>query len=106
MTLTLVVTLGAARAQQIADPCDPSTFNANVCKTAVKRGEYCSQGSPVAMSYQQSYPYYYDLYRNYASQGGTVNASLAETCRRGSSSVHGGFGSVGAGHGGGAKAGC
>ncbi len=105
VTLTLVVTLGAARAQQSTDPCDAATFNKNVCKAAVRSGGYCSQGAQFAASYQQAYPYYYDLYRNYVSQGGAVDPSPAETCPRGSA-VHGGFGATGAGHGGGSKGGC
>jgi hypothetical protein len=105
VTLTLVVTLTAARAQQNPDPCDAATFNKNVCKAAVRRGEYCSQGAQFATSYQQPYPYYYDLYQNYVSQGGAVAPSDAGICR-GGSAVHGGFGSTGAAHGGGSKGGC
>jgi len=32
VTLTLVVTLTVANAQQGSDPCDAATFNAKVCK--------------------------------------------------------------------------
>jgi hypothetical protein len=104
VTLTLVVALTAARAQQTADPSDAATFNKNVCKSAVRRGAYCSQGAQFPTSYQQSYPYYYDLYRNYVSQGGAVTPSSVEICR-GGSAAHGGFGSTGAAHGGGSKGG-
>jgi hypothetical protein len=99
VTLTLAVTLSAAHAQQSADPCDAATFNAKVCHAVVRQGSYCSQGSPVAIHYQQSYPYYYDRYRTYTSQGGAVNPSRAEPCR------HGGFGATAAIHAGESKAG-
>src|SRR5271163_1530344 len=99
VTLTLVVTLGTARAQQYGDPCDPATFNGKVCYAAVKGGSYCSQGSRTAMSYPQGYPYYYDRYRDYMSQGGTVNPSSAAKCPR--QSIHAGFGSTAAAHSGG-----
>jgi hypothetical protein len=106
VTLTLAVTLTAARAQQSADPCDAATFNAKVCKVAIRSGSYCSQDLRVVAAYPQSYPYYYDLYRSYTSQGGVVDVSPAETCPRSSSVIHGGFGMTGAHHGGGSKAGC
>jgi hypothetical protein len=67
----------------------------------VRRGSYCSQGTPVAIGYQQSYPYYYDRYRDYISQGGVVSPSLAEPCRHGSAVGRGGFGATGARHAGG-----
>jgi hypothetical protein len=94
VTLTLAVTLGTARAQ---DPCDAATFNGKVCHTVVRQGSYCTQGTPVTIQYSQSYPYYYDRYRDYISQGGVVNPSVAVPCRHGSSH---GFGSTGGGHGG------
>src|SRR5271163_3937321 len=99
VTLGLMVTLAAARAQQIGDPCAAATFNGKVCYAAVKGGGYCSQGSPVSMSYPQHYPYYYDRYRDYMSQGGTVNPSSAAKCPR--QSIHAGFGSTAAAHSGG-----
>jgi hypothetical protein len=83
------VTLAAAHAQ---DPCDAATFNGKVCYAAVKGGGYCSQGSRVSMSYPQAYPYYYDRYRDYMSQGGAVTQSSAAKCPR--LSVHAGFGST------------
>ena len=106
VTLTLVVTLTVANAQQGSDPCDAATFNAKVCKVAVRSGSYCSQGVRVITAYPESYPYYYDLYRSYASQGGVVDVSSAETCPRSSTVIRGGFGMIGAHHGGGSKAGC
>lgn len=98
ITLTLVVTLGTLRAQQGDDPCNPETFNAKVCKVAVRVKSYCSNGAQVATTYQQSYPYYYDLYRNYVSQGGVVNVSPAQTCPGRASAFHGGFGTTAAFH--------
>ncbi len=98
-----MVTLGTARAQHSADPCDAATFNGKVCQAAVRGGSYCWQGSRVAMSYPQSYPYYYDRYRDHISQGGAVNPSTAVKCPR--QFIHGGFGSTGAAHRGGSKAG-
>jgi len=95
VTLTLVAGLGLlARAQQTADPCDAASFNPKVCKAAIRRGGYCSQGAWVPASYQQKYPYYYDLYQSYVAQGGVV--SPADVCAS-SGFSHGGFGSTGAG---------
>jgi hypothetical protein len=102
VTLTLVVTLATVRAQQGADPCAAATFNGKVCKAAVSGGGYCSQGSRTSMSYPQSYPYYYDRYADYISNGATANPSSAVRCPR---SIHGGFGSTAATHGGGSTAG-
>jgi hypothetical protein len=100
VTLTLVFTLGTARAQQYGDPCDPATFNGKVCQAAIRRGSYCAQGTPVPTSYPQAYPYYYDRYLNHMSNGGAVNPSRAQPCRHGTAVVHGGFGATAAGRGG------
>jgi len=97
-----MVTLGTARAQQGADPCAAATFNGKVCQAAVRGGGYCSQGSRVSMSYPQSYPYYYNRYATYMSQGGVANPSSAVKCPR---SAHGGFGSTAVVRGGGSTAG-
>jgi|HubBroStandDraft_1064217.scaffolds.fasta_scaffold145514_2 hypothetical protein len=105
VTLTLVATLGTARAQQGVDPCDAATFNATVCRAAVRGGSYCSNGARTKMRYQQSYPYYYDRYRDYVSQGGVVNASPAQTCPGGWLGFRGGFGTTAAGHAAESKAG-
>jgi hypothetical protein len=103
VTLTMVAALSfAASAQQSPGPCDASTFNPKVCKNAVRRGGFCSQGKWVPVTYQESYPYYYDLYQNYMSQGGVVDAAPSENCNRPHSGffgiAHGGFGSHGASH--------
>ena len=97
VALGLVTVLAAARAQHVADPCDPAPFNATVCKAAVRGGAYCSRGAQIATSYSQPYPYYYDLYRNYTAQGGLVSASPAQLCL--GHVVHGGFGATGSHHG-------
>ncbi len=105
VTLTLVAALGAARAQQAGDPCDAATFNAKVCKAAVHSGGYCGQGARTKVTYSHPYPYYYDFYQNYISQGGVVSASSAVICSHGSWVTRGGFGATGSGHGG-SRAGC
>jgi hypothetical protein len=102
VSLTLLVTFATARAQQGSDPCAAATFNGKVCQAAVRGGGYCSQGSRTVMSYPQSYPYYYNRYADYMSQGGAVTPSSAVSCPR---SVRGGFGSNAAAHGGGSSAG-
>jgi hypothetical protein len=96
VTLGLVVTLAAARAQQAGDPCAAATFNGKVCQAAVQGGGYCSQGSRTSMSYPQHYPYYYDRYLDYMSQGGAVNPSSAAKCPR--QSIRAGFGAMAAAH--------
>jgi hypothetical protein len=98
VALGVVTALATARAQQSGDPCDAATFNAKVCQAAVRGGSYCSHGARVATRYQQSYPYYYDRYQNYMSQGGVVSASPAETCPGHSSPIRGGFGSTASAH--------
>jgi hypothetical protein len=98
VTLTVVAAVGCAArgglwAQQPPNPCGPANFNQKACQAAVKNQGYCSSGAWVAQQYQP-YPYYYDLYRAYASAGGTVTAAARENCRRGVR--HGGFGATGA----------
>lgn len=100
VTLGLVVTLGTARTQHVDDPCSEATFNAKVCRAAIQGGSYCSHGARVRTTYQQAYPYYYDRYQDYVSQGGVANASLAQVCPGPGRwfSVRGGFGSTAAGY--------
>ena len=98
VTLTLVVALGTARAQQGDDPCNEGTFNAKACQAAVRAGSYCSHGARVKTSYQQSYPYYYDRYRDYVSQGGAVTALPAQACPGRWFAVRGGFGTTAVSH--------
>jgi hypothetical protein len=88
--LTIAAGMGvAARAQQGGDPCAASSFNAQVCKVAIRHKGYCSGGAFVKMPYQQPYPYYYDSYRAFVSGGGL--ATQPDSC-----ASRGGFGSHGA----------
>ena len=98
VALGVVTVLGTAYAQQSADPCEPATFNAKICRSAIRGGFYCSGGTRVSTNYQQPYPYYYDRYRDYVSQGGVVNAAPAGTCPGRLLPVRGGFGGTGAVH--------
>ena len=102
VTLTLAVALSTAYAQQ-GDPCEAATFNGKVCLATIRGGSYCSQGSRVSMSYPQAYPYYYDRYRDYISQGGAVSPLAAGRCPR-RSAAHG-FGTTAVVHGAGSRAG-
>ncbi len=91
--LTVAAAIGvAARGQQSGDPCAASTFNAQVCKTAIRHKGYCSGGAFVRTAYQQPYPYYYDSYSAYVSGGGL--ATPPESCL----ATRGGFGFHGAAH--------
>jgi hypothetical protein len=102
VTLTVVAAVGCAArgalAQAAQNPCGPANFNEKACYAAVKSHGYCSGGTWVAQQYQQ-YPYYYDLYRVYASAGGMVIPAAVERCGRGGHAVYGGFGSHGVAHG-------
>jgi hypothetical protein len=97
----MAATMGmAARGQQgnSLDPCEPGTFNANVCRVAIRHHGYCSGGVWVPMKYSQDYPNYYDSYQAYLSGGGLAVSAPEEGCRRphGSSYMaRGGFGSTG-----------
>jgi hypothetical protein len=93
VTLTVLAAVGAARAQQAANPCGPSSFNPAACQAAVKFHGYCDGATWVPQQYQK-YPYYYGLYRAYASAGGIVDAPLPSSCRF--PIRHGGFGAHGA----------
>ena len=94
VTLTVVAAVGCARAQQALNPCGPATFNEKACQAAVKGKGYCGGGAFVPQQYQQ-YPYYYDLYRAYASAGGAVTPAPVEKCRSGGHGWFGGFGAHG-----------
>ena len=103
VTLTVIAAMGlGARAQQAPeDPCAPAGFNPKVCQAAVRRGGYCSQGVWVPAGYQEPYPYYYSLNLFYLAQGGVATSVPQENCKRGHGffhTMHGGFGSTGAGH--------
>jgi hypothetical protein len=91
----------AARAQvRTDDPCEASSFNARVCRAAIQRHVYCAQGQRVPVSYQQAYPYYYDLYQQSLAQGGIANPAPVSVCGGGFPFFlhRGGFGSTGAFH--------
>jgi hypothetical protein len=97
VTLTLVVSLGAARAQSV-DPCNEGTFNDHACQVAIRTGSFCSHGARIKTTYQQSYPYYYDRYQTYVSQGGVVSTGPAQTCPGHWFTIHSGFGATAASH--------
>ncbi len=89
----------AARAQQSGGPCDPATFNAGVCKTAIRQRGYCSGSTWVPNQYGQSYPYYYDLYQQHLAQGGLVSpAGACPSTLRPHHAMFGGFGHTGTFH--------
>ena len=95
----------AARGQQAPDPCEAANFNVKACKVAVRHRGYCAGSTWVPVTYQQSYPYYYDSYQAYLATGGLATAAEEGNCQRphsgffGAHSVsRGGFGSTGAGH--------
>jgi len=103
VTLTLVASMGlAARAQSRPDPCVQSTFNEQACQEAVRAHGYCWNGKWVRLTYHYPFPYYYDLYAEYLTQGGVATPADVGTCRRPLMSVigahggasHGGFGST------------
>lgn len=115
VTLTVVAALGLAGCSRRYDPCDDRSFDAVACADAIRGGGYYWNGSWVPMTYSHPYPYYYDTYRSRLSRGGSVvtvppgsyvrpSGAAASGGDAGHSSggvVRGGFGSTGAGHGGG-----
>jgi hypothetical protein len=94
VTLTAVAAMGIASRGQAQDPCDAATFDPKVCRTAVHRSGYCSQGLWIPMSYPQTYPYYYNLYQDFVATGGVAVPASETKCRR-PSVTHGGFGVIG-----------
>jgi len=105
VTLTVVAAMGfAARAQQRPNPCDALTFNEQACQDAVQKRGYCWNGKWVSMTYHYPFPYYYDAYQEYLTQGGLATpAAVGGACRHGLfAGLHGvsraGFGASGAGH--------
>jgi len=103
VTLTVVAAVGmSARAQQRPDPCDALTFNEQACQRAVQKRGYCWDGKFVRMTYHNPFPYYYDSYQDYVSQGGVALASTyADRCGLSLFGTHGGFGATAHGHHGG-----
>src|SRR5689334_6826868 len=98
VTLTVAAMVGAAaRGQQRPDPCDALTFNEQACQAAVQNRGYCWNGRWVHMRYHNPFPYFYDNYQEYASQGGVALASTyADRCGHGVWGTHGGHGGFGA----------
>ena len=80
VTLTIVAAMGIAARAQGADPCAPGTFNRKACKAAVRHGGFCSGGQWIGSGYQESYPYYYDLYRQRIAAGESVVPAAVENC--------------------------
>src|SRR5579862_119272 len=114
VTLTVVTAAAlAACARRRLDPCDAASFNQQACQEAIDRGGYYWQGSWCPVVYHYPYPYYFDSYRTYVAGGGRVVSAPGGTYVSGSgtpgssspssstSVTRGGFGSTGAGHGGG-----
>jgi hypothetical protein len=110
VTLTLVTAIGLAGCGRRYDPCDERSFDAVACTDAIHGGGYYWNGSWVPMSYTHPYPFYYDAYRTRVARGDTVISVPGKTYGRpsganaghsGGSVTRGGFGSTGAGHGGG-----
>jgi hypothetical protein len=93
-----------ARGQDPVNPCDSATFNARVCKSAVRFGGYCAPGGWTPVALQQPYKDYVQMHRNFEQIGGVTTPAEAGNCGRfaGSSGTHvvsyGGFGSTGASH--------
>jgi hypothetical protein len=111
VTLTVIAALGLAGCSRRYDPCDERSFDVAACGDAIRGGGYYWNGSWVPMSYSHPYPYYYDAYRTRVSRGEPVVSVPGKTYGRpaagAGSAAHpggvtrGGFGSTGAGHGGG-----
>jgi len=113
VTLTVVAAIGLAGCGRRYDPCDERSFDAVACGDAIRGGGYYWNGSWVPMTYSHPYPYYYDAYRVRVSRGDPVVSVPGKTYGRpaggadaghsGGTVTRGGFGSTGAGHGGGGE---
>ena len=106
--MTVVAAMGLASCgRSRPDPCEQGSFNELACQEAVRSGGYYYGGSWYPMMYRYPYPYYYDHYRTYAGGGGRIVMAPSGSYARpaGAGVEHGGFGSIGAGHGSGAGAG-
>jgi hypothetical protein len=79
--LTVVAAVGiAARAQPRQDPCSAATFNEQACQAAVQNRGYCWNGRWVGLRYHYAFPYYYDAYLDYVSNGGLANPAPVASC--------------------------
>lgn len=85
------------------DPCAPTTFSEQFCQDAVRSGGYFWNGTWYPMVYSNPYPYYYDSYRTFRSNGGQTSPAPAITYGRPGGVERGGFGSTGDGHGSGGE---
>jgi hypothetical protein len=102
VTLTVVAAMGLVACSRRHDPCESQYFNDAACSDAVRSGGYYWRGGWVPMTYSYPYPYYYDSYRTHVQRGGKVFGTPSGAYSRpssGGSTVRGGFGSTGAGHG-------
>lgn len=101
VTLTVVAGVAlTACSRRAQDPCAAATFNEMACQDAVAHGGYYWNGNWFAVTYSHPYPFYYDSYRSYRSNGGVTRGEPGITYGRPSGSVErGGFGSTGEGHG-------
>jgi hypothetical protein len=103
LTILAAVALGAPSGQPL-DPCTTAAFNEPACQAAIQNRGYCANGRWVRMKYRQPFPYYYDAYHEFVSNGGVASAATAGSCgpARGiwpfSHAARAGFGSTGAGH--------
>lgn len=102
ITLELAASLGLAAVARAQDPCVATQFNEAACRQAVKQHGYCAAGSWVASRYHDKYPYYYDLYQTFLTQGGTATPVEPGDCRRpflsgAHGTARGGFGATGTG---------
>jgi hypothetical protein len=107
VTLTVVATVAlACCGRRRVDPCDAATFHEAVCQQAVRDGGYFGNGSWHSIGYSHPYPYYYDHYRSYVSNGGTVVSAPGATYSHPWGSVaRSGFGATGEAHGAGSHGG-
>jgi hypothetical protein len=96
VTLTVVAAIGCAAPAGAQDPCEPASFSRGACRIAIHDAGYCSGGAWVSSPYPQSYAYYYDRYRGYLSQAGTVTPATVASCGLLTPLRYGGFGAHGA----------
>jgi hypothetical protein len=98
LTVVAAIGMGAAHGQQRQDPCAAASFKQQACQAAVQNRGYCWDGKWVQLTYHYPYPYYYDAYQQYTTNGGTVSAAIVGSCVA-HGSVRAGFGATGARHG-------
>jgi hypothetical protein len=102
--VSFVAAMGiVARGQDPVNPCDSATFNAKVCKSAVRLGGYCAPGGWTPVTLQQPYKDYVEMHRNFEQIGGVTTPAEVGNCGRygvggggGHVVSYGGFGSTGA----------